>query len=319
MNALVFLANENYAEYVKQMVFSARRYGHWEDDIVLLKWGAFDTSWFEQRGVMVEDVSSADFNFGNLPDQQAVYFAKIILFHPKFSRWKKMVYLDTDMLIRRDIRHLLSYEGFAAADDCFRYPVIHQMTPINGDWSKSKVNGILSKKALRAAGFNSGLMVVPTVSNTIVTFNKLCELTAEYWQESAYFDQGILNMHLNPIRKRIPYVFNDYYLSEDFNRRGLIRRFSDRYSVILHIIHPSKPWNKDNPYHREWKARMQKADESTEYPISSIPPSKIGTFLVDFVNRWNIAGITLKGWWIDRYRGFKWLLRRMFVKKSHQS
>ena len=319
MNALVFLANENYAEYAKQMVFSARRYGHWEDNIVLLKWGAFDTSWFEQRGVMIEDVSSADFNFGDLPDQQAVYFAKIILFHPKFSRWKKMVYLDTDMLIRRDIRHLLSYNGFAAADDCFRYPVIHQMAPIDSDWSQARINQVLSKSALRAASFNSGMMVIPTASNTHKTFHTLCELTAEYWRESAYYDQGILNMHLNPIRKRVPYVFNDYYLSEDFNRRGLIRRFSDRYSVILHIIHPSKPWSKDNPYYSEWKSRMDAAYASSEYPISGISPAPIGTFLVDFVNRWNIAGLYFKGWWLDRYREFKWLLTGIFAKKSHKS
>lgn len=318
MNAIAFLADQQYAKYVRQMVYSVRTFGHWEEDIILLAYEMTDTSWFEKRGVKVIHLSKKDFDFGDLPAKQTVYFAKLLLFHPKFSQWHKIIYLDTDMLIRKDIRDLLKYRKFAAADDCFRYPVIHQMAPLDSDWAKARINKILPKNQLRAVSFNSGMMVIPTAENQLENFEKLCALTAEYWRESAYFDQGILNMHLNPSRDRVPYVYNDYYLSEHFNRRGLFRRFSDKHAVILHIIHPSKPWDASNPYFKEWRSRMEAAEKTTEYIIAGKAPSRIGTALVDFVNRWNVAGVYVRGWWLDRYRGFRWKIKTLFLPKNHK-
>ncbi|TVQ78313.1 MAG: hypothetical protein EA358_05235 [Flavobacteriales bacterium] len=314
-NALVFLANEQYAPYVKQMVYSARSHGCWSEDIVLLAWDLADASWFERRGVFVIPVGADDFQFGDLPSSSAVYFAKIILFHPKFSRWDKLIYLDVDMIIRKDIRHLLTYENFAAADDCFRYPVIHQMAPRNSDWSQAAINGIMTSRELWAVSFNSGMMVIPKKMLSQELFADLCRQTAAYWRECAYYDQGVLNMVLNSQRDRVPYVYNDYYFSEHFNRRGLLRRLSDRHAVILHIIHPTKPWDPRNPYHAEWSARMNKSEATETYQVDGVEPSRWGMMLVDFINRWNIAGVYFWGWWLDRYRGARWFFLR-FSKAS---
>ncbi len=305
-NALVFLADEKYLDQVKQMVYSARSFGHWEDDIVLLTWGDVDAQWFEKRGVIVVSVNEKDFAFGDLPKDQWVYFAKMYLFHPYFTRWKKLIYLDTDMLIRKDIRPLLEFTPFAATDDCFQYPVIHQLSPRYSDWTKSRINQVMSTRDLNAVSFNSGMMVISTELCTLEYFHQLCEMTALYWRECAYYDQGILNMVFNPIRERVPYVYNDYYLSESFNRKGLIRRLSDKNAVILHIIHPSKPWQQNNPYHLEWRERMEAAELQDSYQIGGRSPSFRSIMLVDFINKWNIRSVYFWGWWLDFYRKRRW-------------
>ncbi len=297
--AIALLADKAYLEYTRQVIYSALRYGNWKGDFILL---AFEIpkdsetlNWFRERKVHIIHLDKKTFSFTGIDPSKTVYFSKIYLFHPDLCHWEKIIYLDTDMIIRKDLNRLLKYDKFAAANDCFQNPLIHQLSPPGKPYEEAEILRHYNLKSLMKKSFNSGLMVIQSKSNTIIEFNKLVELTNLFGKYSLFFDQGILNLHFNESRQKIPYVYNDYYGSEPFNRRGIFKRFSDRKAVILHIIHPHKPWNQASPYYLEWKKNLDDSSQKDFVGTEGKKASIISEWAVDLVNEISIRGIYARG------------------------
>lgn len=308
-NALVLLANNKYLEYTKQIFYSARKLGNWQGDLVLLAYEIPDDdrfNWFRERGIKIERINRDSFQFKNISPAKSVYFAKLDLFHPKWNHYSKIVYLDTDMIIRKDINNLLKFNSFAAADDCFQYPLIHQFSPPGKPYKEAEINLHYSQKTLNKISFNTGVMVIPAARNNEKQYVELLQLTEQFGRHSVFYDQGVLNLYFIENRIRIPYVYNDYFVSEHFNRRGLLRRFNDRDAVILHIIHPHKPWNEQCTYHSEWKHRLNAALTKKLPQPQGKSPSSFSIQKIDIINLLSIKEIYFKGAVVRQFKYSVW-------------
>lgn len=303
-NAVAVLSDEGHLEKTKQVFYSSYKYGNWTGDYILLAHEITDESkltWFTSRNIRVIHTRHSNIYGVSRENSVAVYYAKLQLFHPSLRDYRTIIYLDTDMIVRKDLSGLLHYDRFAAADDCFRYPLRHQFNlPENKELKQNpkKYRDILNKLSpynLNKPAFNAGMMVIDAFNNTQERYDEIVQLARELGKYSVLGDQGVLNCYFQNSRKRIPYVYNDFYQSDDFNRQGLISRKNDEDAVILHLTYPVKPWHPDSDYREEWEKYTRAADELFDNVTPcGIKPAKIRVWLTDFINRYNILKVRVK-------------------------
>lgn len=300
-NAIAVLSDEGHLEKTKQLIYSSFKFGNWKGDYILLAHEIADNSklkWFTSRNIKVVHTKHLHIPGQNPTNPVAVYYAKLQLFHPSLKNYRTIIYLDTDMIVRKDLGDLLSYDSFAAADDCFRYPLRHQFDlPKKHEAEKypEKYRELLKKLEpydFNKPAFNAGMMVIDSYRNTLERYDAIMKLVADLGKFSVLGDQGILNCYFQNTRKRIPYVYNDFFQSDDFNRRGLISRKNDSAAVILHLTYPVKPWHPESEYHEEWKEYTRAADDLFENVIScGKKPKKSDIRKTDLINRYNILKV----------------------------
>lgn len=262
-HAIAVLSDAGHLSKARQIFYSSFVYGNWQGDYLLLAHEVKDNGslwWFSSRGIHIIHTRHLAETGYSPHDSRSVYFGKLQLFHPELSIWDTIIYLDTDMLVRKDLKALTGYGArFGAADDCFRFPLSHQFRFCPDRPFKELIkeyeqqSGEKLKVSLKKTSFNAGMMVIDSTNNTRQRYENLLRLTRIFGPYSVKGDQGILNLYFQAHRRRIPYVYNDYYQSDDFNRNSLIARKSDKDAVILHLIYPHKPWEKDSPYNTEWE------------------------------------------------------------------
>lgn len=296
--ALALLADSNYLPHTRQVFYSAVCQGNWSYDRLLLAYELnenTDLSWFQKHHIQVIHIDRYTLPIKGLPPERTVYYGKLYLFHPRFSRYEQIIYLDVDMIVRKDLTGLLRYQRFAACHDLFRKPLIHQFTPLGIPRETTPARKLIPKKWQKKISFNTGMMVIPTAKNTDRLMQQLLEKAARFAKYSQYYEQGVINLQFIHKRKPIPYVYNDFYSSEPFNRRGLFRRSGDHDAVILHIIHPHKPWNPQSPHHKEWLTNIRKAAKAQTLKPDGVKPSKWSVMRVSIINFINIHKLYLGG------------------------
>lgn len=263
VNAIAVLADEGHLEMTKQILYSSFVFGNWKGEYILLVHSIKDTEklkWFTDRGIHIVHTESVV----DVPGATGIYYSKLRLFHPDCGRWKRILYLDTDMIVQWDLNELTQVRGFAAANDCAKFDVLHQFSPRDRNISIDEYHErkeIFKDYDLSKTAFNAGMMVIDSENNTQKRYEELLNLAQRYYQWSTYGDQGILNLYFQNNRIKLPYVFNDFYQSDDFNRNGFIRRTSAGDAVILHLTYPYKPWDPNCEFHDRWKSYTEKADE----------------------------------------------------------
>jgi len=295
--ALALLADENYLEYTKQVYYTAIVYGNWQYDLILLAYDIKDErilEWYDTKNIKIYHINKQTLNLNNDLIKSHIHFSKIYLFHPFFSIYEKIIFLDTDIIIRKDLNRLLNYTSFAAADDCVKWPIINQFVINHNNYEQAEINQYFNKKTLYKTCFNTGVMVIHTKNNRNEEYNELISLCNSYGHLSTYFDQGILNLGLYNKRHRLPYVYNDYYSAETFNRTGVIKRHSDKDAVILHIFYPHKPWDSKSSYFKEWQRNFLNAQEGNFKMPITIKPTIFSIWKIEFINYINIKIIWFK-------------------------
>ncbi len=296
--AIALLADSNYLPHTRQVFYSAVCHGNWTHELLLLAYELddhTDLSWFHKHHIQIIHIDRHTLPIEGLPPERMVYYGKLYLFHPRFSQYQQIIYLDTDMIIRKDLTGLLRYQGLAACHDVFRVPLIHQFTPLGTAREIAPAKQLIPKKWQKKISFNTGMMVIPTAHNTEQRMQQLMEKAARFAKYSQYYEQGVINLQFIQTRKPVPYVYNDYFSSEPFNRKGLFKRSGDHDAVILHIIHPHKPWDPQSPHYKEWHHRtMQSASAQTLTPGGE-KPSQWSVIRVDIINYINIHMLYLKG------------------------
>ncbi|MCC5917964.1 MAG: hypothetical protein JJU02_11630 [Cryomorphaceae bacterium] len=298
-HALVLVVDNNYLEYAKQVIACSRLQGHWNEDYVLITHEISDEKcrWFTDRGVHIFKAKS--FINKSVKENKAdvwpeVVYAKLYLLHPYFARWKKLVYLDTDVIVRKDIRHLLSYENFAAREETMGQKLIYQFIPDLKYLSKSHKDAIHSlPHNLMASSFNVGVMMIPSANNTQSQFDHIVEM-AEKMYGLAYFpEQAVFNLFYFGRWKNIPYVYNDFFVHDWF-----IPRKTPVEAVILHLMGNPKPWQEESPFHEEWKLNYQKANDCFNHPPGGEKPDEKSVKKLDKLSRrFRWVGQLGRTWW----------------------
>ncbi|MEI6058961.1 MAG: glycosyltransferase, partial [archaeon] len=265
-NLIVTLADENYVQQAKQLFSSIYFNSGWKGDYMLLSHDIPEEKlqWFKKKGIIVKKckpLSDKIIGFRNWP---YTILSKFYLFDKGMSKWDHIIFLDSDIIVRKSLEDLEKLGGFYASYD-FRldgkYPrSIKEQFSKPGIFSNTKdkilFNHLKKEFNLKNKSFNSGVMVIKTSDTKKETLSDLIYLFNSYGRLTKNPDQAILNLYFKKFNI-LPERYNSWpdYLA---NYYGLSP--SEMEENILHFMGEKKPWLKDSPFFEEWNRNLRNAE-----------------------------------------------------------
>lgn len=262
-NLIVTITNKKYLNMAKQLFASIYINSGFDGDYMIISnyLPKKDIKKLEKKGIIVKifkDVFRenylkrllSDSTIGVDSDSTRIAIMKFYIFSKYFKKYDNIVYLDSDIIVRKPLNLLFSVKGFYAIMD-------------NGIWKFLKNQFILKENSpylfkdynLRKKAFNSGVMAFSTDIIKNNSFKRLKELFVEFNKSRKIVDQGIINLYFYGSWKELPKIYN---YSPYFNAIKLLV-LKKQNSVILHSCgDPLKPWNKNSVFYEEWKYNLSK-------------------------------------------------------------
>jgi lipopolysaccharide biosynthesis glycosyltransferase len=105
---IVTLADANFVDQAKQLFSSVYFKAGWAGDYLLLtnNLSDLDRAWFENKGIIVYNqplISKEAFSEKAYPP---LLFSKFYLFTRYFKKWRKVIFLDADIIVRGSLEEL---------------------------------------------------------------------------------------------------------------------------------------------------------------------------------------------------------------------
>ena len=231
---LVCLGIGEHIEKTKQVFYSALNEGQWRDEMMLLTLKDQDDNklkWFKDRNILI----SQQERINHESDFFSILLTKFYLFTKEFKKWNKILYLDSDVIIRGNLNHICQLEG-----DIYFASGGKDRTL---EWDFKKPKTIKIEYDLSKAGFNAGVFWLDTKIIKKTSFKELMDLTKRFSDDIKIIsaDQGILNLY-----------FYDRWTP--FPEKSVIqssRRNVDLYleETIYHFAGGTNPWEDKAPDH----------------------------------------------------------------------
>ncbi len=224
-----------------------------------------DLQWFLDKGILVKKCKplfDGHFKVDNLKSQ--VLLSKFYLFTFEFKKWKDVVFLDADMIVRKSLGNLIGFAGFAAGE-------AEYLAEEFDFTEESDVREKLSKKYnLNKKAFNSGVMVFNTDIIGEDSFDILMKLFNEYFSVQRYNEETILNLFFYDKWQKISFIYNyNPFSSPDFIFNPDSARLSKRKTKLICGLPAAvfhfygnfyKPWKPESIFYKEWKGNLYKSD-----------------------------------------------------------
>lgn len=250
-----------YGDQARQVLASLHHQAGWTGDYLLLCHDVprHEIQWFERRGVLIEQVPEL-FRNDHLPP---VTFSRYMLFRDTVHRWKTVIFMDLDMIVRGDLCELTRLPRLGAVQG--------YKATVGQNFVREKDPALFDQLAnefdLDQPAFNGGLMAFPTHVIQPDSFDRVCELTRRYLPISRFANQGLLNLLFHGAWTPLSPIYNAYvptYLGRD----GSLLLPEAR---ILHFNgRTMKPWDEGSVtyplFADEWKANLRAAESIEWFP-----------------------------------------------------
>ncbi|MCX6773483.1 MAG: hypothetical protein NTY68_00605, partial [Candidatus Micrarchaeota archaeon] len=186
-------------------------------------------------------------------ENDSVFFSKFYLFTREFKKWRNIVYLDSDILVRGSLEDLAKAKGFASTRDNTIF-LLEQF--ILSDHEKKACDELRKGYRMEKDAFCSGMFAFSTDIIKEKTFDELKGLAERYGSVAKYREQSIINLYFCGKWHRLPDVFGILvtYIGKDLMMKDNVD------GIILHFAGPKKPWDRDSRYYQEWKSSLDRAD-----------------------------------------------------------
>lgn len=336
-NLLVTLADEKTIDRAKQLFSSVYWKGGWEGNLMLLAYKIPERklSWFKDKGILIKKLYAPPIaikkeKYGSrFPP---VVLAKLYVFMQEFKKWKHVVFLDTDIIVKANINQLASGQGFRAVTD-----ILPLMESQVDDYAKTTAHPVM----LKTRAFNSGVFSFSTDIIAENTFHEICALASEYLERTMYYpDQAILNAFFAKKWKKLPFFYNLYYLTLPTRYRNNPSKIK---CAILHFAGEYKPWHLQSPCYQEWAKNLSLAEainlnnpqKSPAYSFSVFDPlyyrylyeaevkyfyhkflAKLIKQIAALFGRFNKDIVLGRGWYTLEYHDTE---KKHFIWNTHQS
>lgn len=256
-NLLVTLATKEYLLLSKQLFSSVYFNAGWKGDYMLLacQIPEKDLRCFRQKNIIIKKCkpfytgkkSKRTFN-------EQICTLKFLLFTPEFKKWKNIVYLDSDIIVKSSLDYLSKIKGFAAVPDSagpLKYHFLKKDESNNYLFKK-----IINKYNLNSQSFNAGVMAFSTDIITKKTFSQLLALMKNYEKIRYTSDQMAFNLFFYKKWIRLPLVYNLLF----FVLSPTVKKTQVQ-SIILHFAKSLKVIFKErNIFSREWCEKTREFD-----------------------------------------------------------
>src|SRR3989344_202987 len=113
-SVLVTLADEGFVDQAKQLFSGVYWNAGWRGDYLLLAHGIPERKlqWFRDKGILIRKCRPLyKKRIGWAPVNHT---SKFYLFTPYFKKWKQVVFLDADIIVRASLDELTKVRGFHA-------------------------------------------------------------------------------------------------------------------------------------------------------------------------------------------------------------
>ena len=251
-NLLVTLADKNYIPQVKQLFSSVYWNAGWEGDYMLLSHEIpeEDLKWFRDKGILIRECSplhdgSVKYVFS------PVVLDKFYLFTEEFKKWKNIVFLDSDIIVKASLERLTKIKYFGAVRDLYYNRLATQFY----NPQKNQFNNITYN--FNVPAFNSGVFSFRTDLITPDTFSELDILFKDHFSEFRFLDQATLNLYFYKKWKKLPLIYNLFMIFLNYKIP-----YKLKYILIHFITCPDlcPLWDPKNPFYQEWKTNLERAE-----------------------------------------------------------
>ena len=266
-SVLVALASHNYFLQAKQLFSAAYWRAGWKGDYLLLahEIPEEDLAWFTDKGIHVRRCSPLLSGKG-MSSGYTVTGSKLYMFCEEFKKWKSVVYLDTDVVIRAPFDELGEVKGFAACRST-RQTLSNNIKDLR-QLDEGIRKELLENYDLNKGAFNTGVMAFNTDIIDQNTFQSMKELFAKCYPVALFADQLPLNLFFYDRWERLPAVYN-LILSLD---EASDTKPEDVRGIIIHTVKfGDGPWNPKSIFHTEWRENLGMAETIDLERIPSPP------------------------------------------------
>jgi len=254
-NLLVTLADKNYIKQAKHLFSNVYWNAGWKGDYMLLahKIPEKELEWFKKKRILIKKCPPIFKETMGGP----VKLSKFYLFIPEFKKWKKIVYLDSDMIVKASLDELIKVNRFVAVlDDLIVNKLIDQFI-IPHKMGREVFNNLKKIYDIKTRVFKSGVMIFNTNIIKKDTFSKLIKLSKKYtkFTKPGSLDQPILNLLFYKKWEEIPIVYNLDVRDFKFINPNKIT------AIIFHFDGNDRPWIPKSHFHKEWNFDLNRANK----------------------------------------------------------
>lgn len=293
---LVTLLDEQNLDYSKQLFASAKFNGGWDGDFLILSIDIDPEKleWFKKQNIYILPCKKISSNNKNVNEK---LLAKLNLFSPELKQWKKILYLDVDIIIRAKLDQILPEEGIKAAK---YYKGFNKYKIFNHTYS---YKNLYSNSTL---ALDSDLIENDTLSNLELEVKKFTQNTkkpshlklAEELITNHYFQKQFKPISI--IYNVVPHLMKSIYGLDNKEVQG----------AIIHFQH-EKPWDQNSYFHNEWLLNYQKANDFNNSPSTkkSYSPDEIEAIENNLAKKW------ILNYPKNKFTNIKGKLGNLLVKK----
>jgi len=260
---LVTIANNAYYNQARQVLVSAKINGGWKGDLMVISddMDKENTRSFEKEGVLVNHkplVHNEEEWFSHLPKDThlpPIMTLKYYLFTKEFQEWDRIVYLDSDIIVRGKLDKLIQIDRqFSAVRNTNMPKLHHHFLNSNLDQKQKKQYDKLEKGFdLTQSAFNAGVFTFKPSLMPTDSFRFLRNCLFQYGLLARFPEQPFTNLLVANNWHQLPYSYNTN-LFASLSWLNLNPDLIDGH--ILHFNGNNKPWHENNPFHQEWQKNL---------------------------------------------------------------
>ena len=176
----------------------------------------------------------------------SVVINKLYLFTEEFKQWRRVIYIDADMMVKASLDGLVNINGFAAVEDMLG-PKFKQHFSIKDNallWNLKQTFNF------DESAFNDGLFVFSTDIIKKETFDTLKELFKKYYLVTRCVEQSILNVFFYKKWHPLSIGYNAF--------RDIVGE--NHGEIVLHYAGKVKPSENNSTRFGAWVNSLKKAD-----------------------------------------------------------
>jgi len=229
---------------------------------MLLTPDAEDANWFRDRGILVKPV----WPMLDVPlRRERIFSAKMHLFGQDMKKWRKIIYLDSDLLIKGPFPELLETDSFSAIEG-WQFRKMSDRFYGRGFWQKHHKN---------QPTFNGGIWCFNTDlinKNTLKLIRRCCRENKKYYANGGAVENTLVVFLLENNVKIdfLPLEFNTPIMK--IPEKDMAARM--RQAKILHFVGNFKCWNVNNVFFPLYLENLLRAEQienvSLVQPVNEI-------------------------------------------------
>ena len=253
---LVTISDENYLDISKKFFQNIIKNDFWHNDLLLITVDEIADSklqWFYNSAIKVAKYPyffPTEIWYRTLPNgvKNPIVCSKLYLFSEYFKKWDKILYIDSDTIIRKPLNDIKNVNVFGAVQNN-NNPLLHRHFDLFNKKYLNLYKALKKDYNIFSPAFNAGVFYFypNKVESNIGT--KFKALYRKYSPIATFSEQSILNLIFHDTWEPMPQYYN-YGVSRDINRYNINPKRI--ISAILHFNGNEKPWDIESTFYEEW-------------------------------------------------------------------